>query len=93
MFGKFWVKQRFLFLTHGGGLGAGCVAFLQFTHKTSTSTEGSATFFPADKLWLKAVQIILYTHINILPFVQGAYLLCTETIMNTENGSLLNTAC
>lgn len=58
---------------------------LQFTHKTGTSTEGSATFFPADTLWFKVVRVILYTNINILPFVQGAYLLCTATILNTEN--------
>lgn len=74
-------------------MGAGYVAFLQLTHKTGTRAEGSATFFPADMPQSKVVRVILYTHINTLPFVQGAYLLCTLTIMNTENGSLLNMAC
>lgn len=74
-------------------MGAGYVAFLQLTHKIGTSAEGSATFFPADRLRFKVVRVILCTHINILPFVQGVYLLCTETIMNIENCSLLNMAC
>lgn len=74
-------------------MGAGYVAFLQLTHKTGTSAEGSATFFPADMRRFKVMWVILCTHINILPFVQGAYLLCTATIMNTENCSLLNMAC
>ena len=74
-------------------MGAGYAVFPQLTHKTGTSAEGSATFFPADMLQFKVVCVILYTHINTLPFVQGAHLLCTVTIMNTENCSLLNMAC
>lgn len=72
-------------------MGAGYEPF--YNYKTGTSAEGSATFFPADKLRFKVVWVILYTHINTLPFVQGAYLVCTLTIMNTENCSLLNMAC
>lgn len=66
-------------------MGAGHAAFLHFTHKTGTSPEWSAAFFCADELQGKAAQVLSYTHTNILPFVQGAYLLCTEATANTEN--------
>lgn len=44
-------------------VGAGYVAFLPLTHKTGTSAEGSATFFPADMLQGLRECGLFYIHI------------------------------
>lgn len=44
-------------------MGAGYVAFLQLTHKTGTSAEGSVTFFPADTHRFKVMWVyFMYTY-------------------------------
>lgn len=73
------------------GMEAGHAAPLQLAHRYQS--RGQCHILPADMPQVKAVWAVPETHINPLPFVQGAYLLCTVTIMNTENCSLLNMAC
>lgn len=46
----------------GGGDGGRVVDFLQLTHNTGTSVEGSATFLPGDMHEFKVVWVILYTY-------------------------------